>query len=143
MKPARDSKYLSWIRSFPCLVCSTIWAVEAAHVGPHGLGQKSSDHSTLPLCRRCHRTGNESLHKLGRSGFEAVHRLNLFRAVETFNQKPTVRVLGGKYVAFIHGEEFVLRPVQDGIGRSVSLALRYPRENSAVQYVTWTAARGR
>ena len=49
MKPARNPGYLQWIRTLPCSVCHTTRAVEAAHTGPHGLSQKSSDQFlTLP-----------------------------------------------------------------------------------------------
>jgi len=38
MKPVRNPGYLRWIRSLPCVVCRTTYAVEGAHTGPHGLG---------------------------------------------------------------------------------------------------------
>ena len=65
MKPVRNSEYLRWIRTLPCAVCRATRGVEAAHTGPHGLGQKSSDLSAIPLCARHHRTGPDSYHKLG------------------------------------------------------------------------------
>jgi len=37
VKPVRNPGYLRWIRSLPCAVCRTTYAVEAAHTGPHGL----------------------------------------------------------------------------------------------------------
>ena len=37
---------------------------EAAHTGPHGLGQKSSDLSAIPLCRVHHR----AVHRCGNEG---------------------------------------------------------------------------
>jgi len=72
--PRRDSEYLRWIRTLPCILCST-WRlptlsnrgpVEAAHVGERGLGQKCPDNQTLPLCCWHHRTGPHSVHVLGR-----------------------------------------------------------------------------
>jgi hypothetical protein len=57
VKPIRHPGYLQWIRTLPCSVCRTTRAVEAAHTGPHGLGQKSSDLSAIPLCPSHHRKG--------------------------------------------------------------------------------------
>ena len=52
MKPLRHPGYLQWIRTLPCSVCRTSRAVEAAHTGPHGLSQKSSDLCAIPLVRK-------------------------------------------------------------------------------------------
>ena len=64
----RDPKYLQWIRERPCIFegdnCSL--TVEAAHIGPHGMGQKASDHSVLPICGFHHRMGFLSLHGAGK-----------------------------------------------------------------------------
>jgi hypothetical protein len=131
MSPARDPKYLAWIRTFPCLVCGIGWT-EAAHVGPHGLSQKASDHSTVPLCRRHHRAGNDALHKLGRRRFEALHFVDLQKAIRRFNQKPFIRVMQGRFIANIHGEEFALHPVQDGVARSIHAAVKICRQADAL-----------
>jgi hypothetical protein len=50
MRPTRNLKYLAWIRTQPCLVCGRTGGIEAAHTGPHGVGQKSPDTSAIPLC---------------------------------------------------------------------------------------------
>jgi len=73
-QPARSPKYLAWIRTFPCLLCRRLRGVEAAHSGPHGIGQKASDFSALPLCSDCHREGKFSYHNLGPKFF-ALHGL--------------------------------------------------------------------
>jgi hypothetical protein len=75
MRPDRDKKYLAWLHTLPCAVCGT-WRVEAAHTGPHGLGQKSSDYTAIPLCPEHHRNGSEAHHRLGRK-FAEHHGLNL------------------------------------------------------------------
>lgn len=64
-KPARDAKYLAWIRTLDCAVlfCDQrrfpnmmLSVTEAAHVGKvRGLGQKCSDYEAIPLCRYHHR----------------------------------------------------------------------------------------
>lgn len=51
-----DPAHLAWTREQPCCVCLTYDRVEAHHstVG-RGLGQKTSDRETMPLCWKCHR----------------------------------------------------------------------------------------
>ncbi len=68
--PERDAKYLAWIRRLPCAACRIEGRSEAAHTGDHGISQKSSDYSAIPLCAACHRTGPHSYHRLGRDAFE-------------------------------------------------------------------------
>jgi hypothetical protein len=66
MKPRRDSRYLQWIWTLPCSVCRITRNIEAAHTGPHGLGQKSPDSTAIPLCARHHRIANDCYHNSGR-----------------------------------------------------------------------------
>lgn len=73
--PARDAKYLNYIRSLPCAACQREGRSEAAHFGDHGISQKASDYQTIPLCAACHRTGRRSYHCLGREGFERAWRV--------------------------------------------------------------------
>jgi len=52
--PARNWRYLAWIRTLPCAACGTTPA-QAAHTGDDGGGsQKASDYSCVPLCHECH-----------------------------------------------------------------------------------------
>jgi hypothetical protein len=67
--PVRDPAYLRFVRSFPCHVCRKRYGIEAAHVGPHGIGQKASDFQTVSLCRVCH----AQLHSTGPQRFQASH----------------------------------------------------------------------
>lgn len=93
-KPVRDSKYLAWVRSWPCIACGTVRrAREAMHIGPHGMGQKASDLDTLPGCRVCHR----ELHKLGPMRFQVLHGLDFAEAIATLQDlyvKETGRLPG-------------------------------------------------
>ena len=129
MKPARDPKYLAWIRSLPCAVpgCRATY-IEAAHTGPHGMSQKSSDRSCIPLCGRHHRRGNDSLHGLGPARFQQHHKLEIADLVKRLNSKPVIRIDGARFIASIGGEEYVLRPVQDGILAAQAAALAICRE---------------
>lgn len=92
-----DDTYLAWIRIFPCVICwgypgvytplgtcQVYWEyeyengcpsqrskTEAAHTGPHGLGQKSNDDTAIPLCGlEHHREGPHSIHVLGKRFWE-------------------------------------------------------------------------
>jgi hypothetical protein len=84
--PERNPEYLRFVRGFPCAACGKHGGIEAAHTGPHGIGQKSSDRSAIPLCRRHHRTGDQALHKLGPAEFAAVHSLDVAALVTELNQ---------------------------------------------------------
>jgi hypothetical protein len=75
--PVRDAKYRALIRTLPCAVCGAHWGIEAAHTGPHGMSQKSSDLDCIPLCRKHHRTGADALHSLGPVKFARVHALDV------------------------------------------------------------------
>lgn len=75
--PVRDPKYLGFIRKLCCVICGSYRAVEAAHFGGHGLGQRASDLDALPLCRNHHRTGAASYHELGGRRFIEVWSLNV------------------------------------------------------------------
>ena len=127
-KPARNRAYLGWIRSLPCLVCRTTRNVEASHVGPHGLAQKASDFMTVPLCLRHHRTGNDSLHKLGRRHFEERHGVDLLGQAERLAQRMQVRIENGMFVGYLQDESIVLSPVQKGLACMVRLAVSATRE---------------
>jgi len=75
-KPERSKPFLRWLRRKPCLVCNSWKEVEAAHTGPHGIAEKSSDYEAIPLCHTHHQTAPDSYQALGRSFFRC-HRLDL------------------------------------------------------------------
>jgi hypothetical protein len=114
MKPPRSRLYLAWIRTLPCIVCGSTGWIEASHTGPHGMGQKSSDYSTIPLCGKHHRSGSDSYHKLGPRRFSEVHNLDLRAIVSRLNLKPVVRLEAGCFVAHLEGERYVLGKISDG-----------------------------
>lgn len=85
--PVVDERYKRFIRQLPCCACGKRrWLIEAAHFGPRGLGQKSSDRQTLPLCRRCHRTSPISYHALGPVKFALAHKLDVGGLIEKLNR---------------------------------------------------------
>ena len=126
MKPFRNPGYLQWIRTLPCSVCRTTRAVEAAHTGPHGLSQKSSDLSAIPLCARHHRTGSDSYHKLGPRRFAEVHQLNLGAIVARLSEKPMMRVDSGAFVCQFGDQEYELGSAEAGVARAIR-RMREPR----------------
>ncbi len=123
MKPVRNPKYLAWIRTQPCLVCGSRRWVEAAHTGPHGLGQKSPDTSAVPLCARHHRTGNDSYHRLGPRKFCDRHNLDLPAIVQRLSTKPMIRIQTGEFVAYLEGSPYPLGQTRFGI-KSAMRSLR-------------------
>ena len=114
MRPRRSREYLAWIRTLPCVVCGSTRYIEASHTGPHGLGQKSSDYSVIPLCIKHHRTGNDSYHKLGPRKFCEVHGVDIRGIVSRLNLKPLVRLEAGCFVAHLEGERYVLGKISNG-----------------------------
>jgi len=120
MKPRRNSRYLQWVRTLPCVVCRTTRNIEAAHTGAHGLGQKAPDSTAIPLCAAHHRTGNDSYHKLGPRRFAELHKLDIPGIVAELNAKPSIRVISGIFVGFFHHERYQLGPT----GRGLSSAVR-------------------
>ena len=131
MKPTRNLKYLAWITTQPCLVCGQTGGIEAAHTGPHGMGQKSPDTSAIPLCARHHRTGRDSYHKLGPRAFERQHGLDLRAIVARLNEKPSIRIEAGSFIGRYRKEEFVLGPLQIGLCSAVRFILSIKREDRA------------
>src|SRR5579862_4236421 len=119
VKPVRNSGYLAWIRTLPCAVCRTRRMVEAAHTGPHGLSQKSSDLSAIPLCARHHRTGDDSYHKLGPRKFAEVHQVNIRSIVARLSAKPFIRVESGVFVGRLGEEEYQLGSIEAGLAYAV------------------------
>jgi hypothetical protein len=107
--PSRDLDYKRWIATLPCMICRIdfirsaelfcrvarqfgipvispqLTSTEAAHSGPHGIGQKASDRTCLPLCRGHHREYQDSYHVLGVKFFEH-HELDRDKIVTTLNK---------------------------------------------------------
>jgi len=119
MKPQRNSRYLAWIRTQPCVVCGATRGIEAAHTGPHGLGQKSPDPSAIPLCQKHHRTGKDSYHRLGSRRFSGLHKLDIPDIVWRLNLKPTIRVESGLFVGYLEDQQYVLGKTESGIAPAV------------------------
>ena len=131
MKPARHPAYLQWIRSLPCSVCRTTRAVEAAHTGPRGLSQKSSDLCAIPLCAGHHRTGEDSYHKLGPRKFSEVHHLDLPAIVARLSAKPCIRVESGIFVGRFGDQEYELGSTEAGLARAIRKMSAIRREIQA------------
>lgn len=53
-KPAQDASYLEFIRNKPCLQCNTLRRSEAHHISTGGMGMKTDDYRTVPLCHTHH-----------------------------------------------------------------------------------------
>jgi hypothetical protein len=131
VKPVRNPGYLRWIRSLPCSVCRTTRGVEAAHTGPHGLSQKSSDLSAIPLCPTHHRTGDDSYHRLGPRRFAEVHQVNIRALVARLSAKPVIRVESGVFVGRFGDQVYALGSTEAGLARAVRRMSQVRREREA------------
>jgi hypothetical protein len=133
MKPARNPRYLAFIRTLPCAVCGTRRNIEAAHTGPRGLGQKAPDTSAIPLCVKHHRTGSDSYHKLGRR-FAQYHRLDIQAIVRKLNAKLRIHVIAGSFVVDLGEDIYKLGPVQEGLDRALRKLekIRFEHYNGAL-----------
>jgi hypothetical protein len=129
MKPLRDPRYLAWIRTLPCVVCRVPRGIEVSHTGPHGLGQKSSDFSAIPLCYRHHRTGRDSYHRLGPQKFAQEHDLDIPAIVRRLNTKPVIRIEAGAFVGYLENQQYRLGPTREGILPAVRKMIRLSAEN--------------
>ena len=85
-KPTRNSARRAFCRRLPCIACRGFRYVEAAHVGPHGLGQKADDFDTLPICRWHHRISDYSLHALGPAKFQERYHLSFEYWLKEINE---------------------------------------------------------
>ncbi len=81
----RNEAYKRFVRRFPCVCCGETRRSETAHFGPHGIAQKSSDLSVLPLCREHQRTGKQAYHKIGPADFATVHNISIEGLQQYFN----------------------------------------------------------
>lgn len=59
-KRVEDRAYLNFIRSQPCLECQRPPRSEAHHITTGGMGTKTDDYRTVPLCDKHHRIFHES-----------------------------------------------------------------------------------
>jgi hypothetical protein len=125
----RNSRYLAWIRTLPCLVCGARRGIEASHTGPHGLGQKSPDSSAIPLCTRHHRTGKDSYHKLGPRKFAELHDLEIPAIVARLNRKPFIRIETGMFIGYLEDQQCLLGTTADGIASAVLRMTRLCEED--------------
>jgi hypothetical protein len=131
VKPVRSPGYLQWIRTLPCSVCRTTRRVEAAHTGPHGISQKSSDLSAIPLCARHHRTGDDSYHKLGPRRFAEVHQLNIGTIVDRLSAKAWIHVESGTFVGRFGDQEYALGSTAAGLAWAIRRMSELRREMEA------------
>lgn len=85
--PARNPKYLAWIRTLPCLVCERT-PCHAAHTGSDGgTAQKPSDYSAVPLCADHHVVAVGAYHnsRIGKLEFERRHGISFEVEVQRLN----------------------------------------------------------
>lgn len=79
--PARDESYKAWIRRQPCCCGCGRGPCDAAHTGPHGLGQKAADTTCIPLWWTCHAL----MHRIGQEEFERRNGICIEYIIEGLN----------------------------------------------------------
>lgn len=88
--------HLKFIRTLPCCICGAV-RVEAHHLlrpweGERGMGMKSGDQNTIPLCpthhRLLHNTGDELRFFRERKGDE---RFGKFTAIQCWLKSPVFK----------------------------------------------------
>lgn len=78
-----DKKYIEWIRSLNCIVCG-YGLCDPHHVnkeGHGGMGTKTSDDRTIPLCHKHH----QEVHQIGRKTFAKKHGIDYEHIIERLN----------------------------------------------------------
>jgi hypothetical protein len=78
----RSQAHCNHVRSHACVNCSSMSAIEVAHVrigSGAGMGQKPDDWRTVSLCRDCHTTQ----HSNGEASFWSAYKLATGADVET------------------------------------------------------------
>ena len=62
----KNKKYLQRVASLPCIFCATLQGVQAHHlrvmVLGAGVGRKTPDIFTLPVCYKCHEDCHNGTH---------------------------------------------------------------------------------
>ena len=123
---------MSWRRGpSPAPCASRRGAVEAAHTGPHGLSQKSSDLSAIPLCVKHHRAGDDSYHTLGPRKFAEVHQPNIRAIIARLSTKPLIRVESGAFVGRFGDQKYALGSTEAGVARAILRMSELRREIQA------------
>ncbi len=76
--PETANAYRAWIRQQASVVSGSTRYIEAAHTGPHGLSQKSSGYTCIPLTHEEHM----DLHRIGPAKFQAKYTINFAIIIE-------------------------------------------------------------
>ena len=76
--PDQAETYRAWIRQQPSCVSESTCNIEACHTGPHGLGQKSSGYTCIPLTHEEHM----ELHRIGPRQFQDQYQIDFEVIIE-------------------------------------------------------------
>lgn len=85
--PLRDESYKAFIRRQVCCCGCGRGPCDAAHTGPHGLGQKAGDETCIPLWWECH----SEMHRIGQAEFEKRRGICIAYIVEGFHTEWSAR----------------------------------------------------
>jgi hypothetical protein len=76
--PDKAESYRVWIRQQASVVSGSTRYIEAAHTGPHGISQKSSGYTCIPLTHEEHM----ELHRTGPAKFQAKYNIDFAIVIE-------------------------------------------------------------
>lgn len=80
-----DPMYMEWIKTLGCIVCNKK-PCDAHHMVLKSQG--GHDQTCIPLCKRHHQTGADSIHGLGSvEAFEKCHGINLAEGLRLLHQE--------------------------------------------------------
>jgi len=72
IRTPRDSKYLAWLRTQPCVVCLNPVTGQSHHTESGGISLVGSDYSAVPICSLHHREIHQHSSKRGKWGEEEL-----------------------------------------------------------------------
>lgn len=76
-----DPKKIAWLHTQGCCICGAM-PVEVHH--DRRLGSRAMDRKTVPLCPLHHMDGSHSVGRMGRTGFEHDHRIDMDELTATY-----------------------------------------------------------
>jgi hypothetical protein len=82
-KREKNSDYLKFIRTMPCVVMLCCNKSQAHHVDSIGSG--GSDMRAVPLCAEHHTSGGDSVHRLGVKTFQVRHGVDFESQIKKYN----------------------------------------------------------
>lgn len=93
-----EARYLSKVSGLGCCICEMMGypdtPAEIHHIRTGiGAGNRADHYTTIPLCPRHHRLGQDGLHVMGRKAWERYHQVTEYELVEQTRTKVGLSLL--------------------------------------------------